>query len=729
MLVVALQWSLKSNTLKLSTRQDHSILLSDVATAQAFCKDIVDNFKWVEREGSNNYSRIVDLIRQSLNNNVPKVVHRKKYLPWIDPDICSLRTHYRASRLKAQIYPSLENKAAASNFALQLSELYCTKQKDYLNGICVDIMKLTGENQVKKAWDIINLITNRKARSTGLIPALDDHDRLSKWYNHFSKLLSPQTPPVRIDLRLTKVFNDLKFQCGAITIKEVEDAIKVLQNGKATGVDDISAEILKCPGLLDMAWRFLHYCYETKTVPKEWHTSLIVPVFKKGDSSICSNYRGIALMSVYAKLYNRILFARLRDTLDMHLRPNQNGFRPLRSTAQQVLALRRLIEEISSTRTGKLIAVFIDFSKAFDSVDWNYIENILLAYDVPKSLVDAIMSLYYNAQASVKVGSNISESFDLGVGVLQGDTLAPYLFVIVLDWVLRHALSDDSLGVELSPPKRTRSRIITPGKYLTDLDFADDIALLSGSLLYAQRMLLDVEVWAAKVGLKINHGKTEYLLVGNWEAERLSPVGIRLSLSTGAELKEVSDFKYLGSWLLNSKKDFSVRKALAWSAITRLNRIWKSTVLQRKIKFTLFTALIESILLYNAVTWTMNKTLTRLLDGAYNRLLRYALNINWKDRVTNISIFGDDIIPVSQRLRQRRLTFIGHCLRSPQSAPQPIADLLLWQPHPSLTRKPGRRSNYRKILCDETGRDVQQLQDDVYDRIYWRGIVRSICHI
>ena len=126
-----------------------------------------------------------------------------------------------------------------------------------------------------------------------------------------------------------------------ITLKEVGDAIKSLQNNKASGVDNISAEILKCPDLLDLAWRFIFYCYETKTVPAEWHTSMIVPVFKKGDSSSCNNYRGIALMSVYAKLYNRILFVRLRDTLEKHLRPNQNGFRPLRSTAQQVLALRR----------------------------------------------------------------------------------------------------------------------------------------------------------------------------------------------------------------------------------------------------------------------------------------------------------------------------------------------------------------------------------------------------
>ena len=432
-------------------------------------------------------------------------------------------------------------------------------------------------------------------------------------------------------------------------------------------------------------------------------------------------------MTVYAKLYNRILFIRVRNTLEKHLRgvrPNQNEFRPLRSTTQQVLALRRLMEETSSTKTGKLLAVFIDFSKAFDSVDWNYIENILLSYDVPKDLVDAIMSVYYGAQASVKAGSSLSESFDLGVGVLQGDTLAPYLFIIVLDWVLRNVLPDESLGAELIPPAGTKSRPI-PGTYLTDLDYADDIALLSNSVTNGQVMLLAIETWAAKVGLKINHSKTEYMLVGNWEAERSTAAGTRITLSSGSVLKEVADFKYLGSWLLNSTKDFLVRKALAWSAITRLNRIWKSAVLHRKSKLNLFTALIESILLYNAITWTMNKTLTKRLDGAYNRLLRYALNISWKDKITNKSIFVDGIVPISTRPRQWRLTFVGFgdCLRSPGTAPQPIADLHIWQPHSSYTRKPGRRSNYRKNLCEETGRDEMQLLKDATDRIGWRKVV------
>jgi hypothetical protein len=102
-------------------------------------------------------------------------------------------------------------------------------------------------------------------------------------------------------------------------------------------------------------------------------------------------------MSVCAKLYNKLLLERLRDKLDAKLRYNQNGFRSLRSTAQHVLSLRRLFEEVKDSSTAKLVSIFIDFSKAFDSIDWNYIENILLSYGVPNELVEAIMSIYYGA--------------------------------------------------------------------------------------------------------------------------------------------------------------------------------------------------------------------------------------------------------------------------------------------------------------------------------------------
>ena len=139
MLVLALKWTLKNNTPAAPARQDHSVLLSNPATAKAFCKDVVDNFEWREEDGPANYTKIVNLIKTSLIENVPKLTFAKRPVPWTDPDICSLRSRFQSSRHAAQSYPSPENKAAASNFALELSRLYVHKQEQYINSICVDI--------------------------------------------------------------------------------------------------------------------------------------------------------------------------------------------------------------------------------------------------------------------------------------------------------------------------------------------------------------------------------------------------------------------------------------------------------------------------------------------------------------------------------------------------------------------------------------------------------------
>ena len=194
--------------------------------------------------------------------------------------------------------------------------------------------------------------------------------------------------------------------------------------------------------------------------------------------------------------------------------------------------------------------------------------------------------------------------------------------------------------------------------------------------------------------------KTEYILIGDWGNKIQKTIKIK-----NGNLNKVVDYKYLGSWLFSSEKDFKVRKDLAWRAIIRLFRIWKADHISREIKVNLFRATVESILLYNATTWTMTKTLEKSLDGAYTKLLRYALNIKWTDHITNKILYGD-LSPVSVRLRERRLIFAGHCWRSSESARQPISDLLFWSV-PGGINKPGNWSSYVKILLEDVGEGVE----------------------
>jgi hypothetical protein len=96
--------------------------------------------------------------------------------------------------------------------------------------------------------------------------------------------------------------------------------------------------------------------------------------------------------------------------------------------------------------------------------------------------------MYYGAKATVKYSNDQFTNFiDLSIGVLQGDTLTPYLFVIVVDYVVRVALADQSLGSKITNKVGTTTRIKTPAKYISNLDFADGIMLISDDAINCQK--------------------------------------------------------------------------------------------------------------------------------------------------------------------------------------------------------------------------------------------------
>ena len=121
---------------------------------------------------------------------------------------------------------------------------------------------------------------------------------------------------------------------------------------------------------------------------------------QKGDLGITGNYRGISLSAIITKIINRMILNRIRAEIDPRPRPNQNGFRSGLTTTGQILALRRLIE---GTKVKNLPAVitFIDFTKAFDSINREKMFKILKAYGVPPNLLNTIIALYTDTKAKV----------------------------------------------------------------------------------------------------------------------------------------------------------------------------------------------------------------------------------------------------------------------------------------------------------------------------------------
>ena len=248
-------------------------------------------------------------------------------------------------------------------------------------------------------------------------------------------------------------------------------------------------------------------------------------------------------------------------------------------------------------------------------------EQILLAYGIPKETVAAITILYRNTKVKVRSPDGDTEYFDIVAGVLQGDTQAPYIFIICLDYVLRTSIDKiKENGFELTK-KRSRRY---PATTITDADYADDIAILANTPDQAETLLHSLERAAASIGLHVNAHKTKYMCY-NQTGD--------ISTLEGTPLKLVDKFTYLGSSVESTEKDIETRLTKAWTAINGLSIIWKSD-LTDKMKRSFFQAAVTSILLYGCTTWTLTKRLEKKLDGNYTRMLRAILNKSWQQHPT-----------------------------------------------------------------------------------------------
>ena len=165
------------------------------------------------------------------------------------------------------------------------------------------------------------------------------------------------------------------------------------------------------------------------------------------------------------KCFNRIILNKLKDIVDQKLRDNQAGFRKNRSCVDQITTLRLIVEQSLEWNSSFYIN-FIDYEKAFDSVDRGMLWKTMRHYGIPEKIVNLVRSLYVGTNCQVSHDGQPSEPFQINTGVRQGCLLSPFLFTLAVDWILKESSKGKKYGVQW-----------TPWLQLEDLNFADDLAL------------------------------------------------------------------------------------------------------------------------------------------------------------------------------------------------------------------------------------------------------------
>ncbi|KAH7701151.1 protein F43G9.7, partial [Aphelenchoides avenae] len=246
---------------------------------------------------------------------------------------------------------------------------------------------------------------------------------------------------VHVERHLRNAAEEEEAILDPVTGTEIEEALKRFKNEKAPGPDGITAEMLKAGGerLWDQLAKFFTTCMRMKRIPLKWKESRTVLLYKKGDPNDVKNYRPICLLPVIYKLFTKERI--------LHAGPHAGG------------------QSDPGTREKdmRLYLVFVDYEKAFDSVEINAVLNALVSQGVSSHYVDILEDVYDGCTTEVKLFHD-TVTIPIKRGVRQGDTMSPKLFTAAFEEVIR------TLGWE----RRRQCGLSINGRKLTHLRFADD---------------------------------------------------------------------------------------------------------------------------------------------------------------------------------------------------------------------------------------------------------------
>ena len=300
------------------------------------------------------------------------------------------------------------------------------------------VMKTLKEEQKKK----IKTCSIKSKEGRHIIDRLEIIERWSEFYedlysatNNDHQLLPP----------------DLENHILEILEEEVEKAINKLNDNKSPGPDGLCAEMLKEGGtvLTKALHKLCNLMLYAETLPDEIKQSEIVTIYKKGDRSDCSNYRPISLLSHIYKVFTIIIYNRIASTLADALPRTQAAYQKGRGTTEQIMCLQQIIEKYNEFNINGVIC-FIDFKKAFDSVDqvklWQALESDT---ELNRNYINILIKLYAGSKAQVRTDFGLTRLFQLLKGVRQGDILSALLFCVALMVIMKRTLQDSSVGIKV----------------------------------------------------------------------------------------------------------------------------------------------------------------------------------------------------------------------------------------------------------------------------------------
>ena len=422
-------------------------------------------------------------------------------------------------------------------------------------------MLIEARNSPKEFWKTIKMSHRVSANKN----EISNND----WINYFQTLFSsPDTQPeINHNHPLHNIVQDNNTDCLDLPITEIEirQAISKLKSDRSGGPDGLCIEMFK--SVTDDISQFLLLLfsdiYNTGVFPEDWCKSIISPIYKSGPVNNPENHRAIVLINCLCKIFITILTSRLTDWAETHnvIDESQAGFRKGYSTIDNIFSLQAIVHKYLCREGGRFYCIFIDFKRAFDSI-----QHASLWYSLERKgvspngkFLSIFRSMYSQLKSCVKVKDGLTQFFDCHIGTRQGCVSSPIIFSLFINDLVSYLKSECDRGIFVSDQIED----------MIALMFADDVASFSDTVIRLQHQINCIQRFCESVGMSLNLLKTKIIVFRNG--------GILKQMEKWYYKGEIIDtvpfYKYLGVYFTPKLVWSKTKEVLAHQASKAVCRI------------------------------------------------------------------------------------------------------------------------------------------------------------
>jgi len=548
--------------------------------------------------------------------------------------------------LKSKRTPTPSNIMKYKDYRNELNRLLRIAEREHYD-------KLLNENKsnLKKSWSIIKSVINKNKTKK-----MQSHFVINDQNISNSKIIANAFNEYYVNIGRTLASNIEVTNCDPLSYinldiqeslclydtndQEIKKIILGLKEGSA-GYDAIIAKIIKSSFeiYLDSLVHLINLSLHQGVFPSELKIAKVIPIYKSSNAHMISNYRPVSLLSNFSKIYEKIMYARLLNFINQRevLYKFQFGFRKDHNTS---LALMILLDEISNAFNCNemVLGVFLDFRKAFDTVNHDILLKKLYKYGIRGVSHDWIKSYLSNRKQFVCFDECDSTVLPITCGVPQGSILGPLLFILYINDLSN--ISNKFFPVLFADD----SNLFFRGKNLNEM------------ITTINEELSKVYEWLVTNKLSLNVDKTNFILFSTNRRQHLINQDVTIK---GTKIKQVTSTKFLGV-VIDSKLKWSEHIAMVKNKVSKgLGIIYKAKkLLKWETLITLYYSFIYPYLIYCIENWGYAaKIHMDSLVKVQKRIIRVISSSNFRDHTAPL-FTKLKILPIAKLFLYQILVFM-----------------------------------------------------------------------